>query len=77
MLVYGMTESTCAMPYIPTNSDVQLVILMLRLHAMYGQSKKVMSLIVPTFLVVLALELVILVLSSLAQEGWLHRTVYP
>lgn len=47
------------------------VILMLRLHAMYGQSKRIVSLIVPTFLVVLALELVILVVSSLAQEGWL------
>lgn len=53
MLVYGTTE----------------VILMLRLHAMYGQSRKVVALMVPTFIFLLAVELVILVMSSLSQEG--------
>lgn len=42
---------------------------MLRLHAMYGQSKKVLGLMVPTFIFLLAVELVILVMSSLSQEG--------
>jgi len=53
VLVYGTTE----------------IILMLRLHAMYGQSKKLVGLMAPAFVLLLLVELVILVMSSLAQEG--------
>ena len=54
------------------NNKLRPVILMLRLYAMYGKSKKILALMVAGFSVVMIAEIIILVLSTIAQIGMRH-----
>lgn len=73
-LVFLFTESLKASHKYHSNvfyseDECHPVILMLRLYAMYSQSKWLVAIMVPAFVLVLITELVILVISSLHQVG--------